>query len=234
VFFHDTASTDDYLDGFYLQGSSHWDALCHVFHPEKGHYLGLEKITRPEDNPIGIDQYANKGIVGRGVLVDLDRYLCSQGRPLQPISCQAIALVDFKATLDSQGVSLREGDILLLRTGWIANWRQSGDFRREMVREPRIPGLGGAAEFSEFFWDTGIAAVCCDNPTVEVYPFESETENLHHRLVVSLGMPLAEMLDLERLAEACAQDGRYDFFFAAAPLNLPGGAGSPANALAIR
>jgi len=42
------------------------------------------------------------------------------------------------------------------------------------------------------------------------------------------------MFDLDRLAEACRADGRWTFFFVAAPLNLPGGIGSPGNAVAIR
>ncbi|MBI4586472.1 MAG: cyclase family protein [Planctomycetes bacterium] len=234
VFFHDAVSTDDYLDQFYLQGSSHWDALCHVHHPERGHYLGLKKIVSPGANPIGIDQLAKLGIAGRGVLVDLERHLQRQGRALRPLSRDPIRLEDLQAALADQGAILEEGDILLLRTGWIGCYRADAAFRREVAREPRIPGLSGVAAFAEFLWNAGVAALGCDNPTVEVYPFESDTDNLHFRLVVNLGMPLAEMLDLDRLAEACHGDRRYHFLFAAAPLNLPGGAGSPANALAIR
>ena len=234
VFFDDPASTDDYLNQFFLQGSSHWDALCHVHHPERGHYLGLKKIKSADANPIGIDQYAKEGIVGRGVLVDIARHLESQGRRLNPISRDTISLAEFKAAVAAQNTVLREGDILLFRTGWMHDWRSLPGFRHEVARQPRIPGLSGAASFAEFFWDAGIAALVCDNPTVEVFPFESEADNLHHRLIVSLGMPLGEMFDLDALAGACHQDRRYDFFFSSAPLNLPGGAGSPANALAIR
>jgi hypothetical protein len=49
-----------------------------------------------------------------------------------------------------------------------------------------------------------------------------------------LGFALAELLDLEDLARACAADGRWEFLFVAAPMHLPGGVGSPANAVAIR
>jgi kynurenine formamidase len=194
----------------------------------------LPPITSQNQNPIGIDHLARGGIVSRGVLVDVARYFSGVGRPLRPVSRDAIPLVEFQAALQAQQTVLEAGDILLLRTGWLQQWRASPEFRAEMGRTPRIPGLGGAAEWAEFLWDTRIAAVGCDNPTVEVFPFENEADQLHHRLAVQLGMPLAEMLDLEELAQVCAQDGRYEFFFSAAPLNLPGGAGSPANALAIR
>ena len=42
------------------------------------------------------------------------------------------------------------------------------------------------------------------------------------------------MWNLEELAEDCARDGRYAFFLTSAPLNIPGGVGSPPNALAIK
>ncbi|MDB6017112.1 MAG: cyclase family protein [Pedosphaera sp.] len=230
----DPAFTGDSLDQFDLHGSSHWEAASHVHHSERGHYLGLKKITRPEANPIGIDQYARHGIVGRGVLVDIARHLKKQGRRLSPISRDPITLADLKAALSTQNTVLQEGDILLCRTGWLTDWRTIPEFRHDVARNPQIPGLSGAAKMAEFLWDAGIAAIASDNPTVEVYPFESDADNLHHRLLVNLGMPLGKMFDLDLLAAACNDERRYEFFFSSAPLNVPGGTGSPANALAIR
>ncbi len=48
------------------------------------------------------------------------------------------------------------------------------------------------------------------------------------------GMPIGEMWNLEGLADDCASDGHYDFFFTSAPLNIPGGVGSPPNAIAVK
>jgi hypothetical protein len=42
------------------------------------------------------------------------------------------------------------------------------------------------------------------------------------------------MFDLEALARRCRAERRWTFFFVAAPLKLPGGIGSPGNAIAIR
>ncbi|MEO5902224.1 MAG: cyclase family protein, partial [Ilumatobacteraceae bacterium] len=78
------------------------------------------------------------------------------------------------------------------------------------------------------------AAVCCDNPAVEVVPGDPAVGSLHRRLLPTLGTTLGEMFDLDRLATACRADGRWTFFFVAAPLHLPGGLGSPGNAVAIR
>ena len=47
-------------------------------------------------------------------------------------------------------------------------------------------------------------------------------------------MPIGELWWLDDLADDCAADGVYEFFFTSAPLNVPGGVGSPPNALAIK
>lgn len=57
---------------------------------------------------------------------------------------------------------------------------------------------------------------------------------LHRRLIPGFGMPIEEFFWLDDLSAACATDRRWSFLFASAPLNVPGGVGSPANALAIR
>jgi hypothetical protein len=49
-----------------------------------------------------------------------------------------------------------------------------------------------------------------------------------------LGTALGELFDFDELAAACRADGRWDFLFVSVPLNLPGGVGSPANAIVIR
>jgi hypothetical protein len=83
-------------------------------------------------------------------------------------------------------------------------------------------------------WNAHPAAVALDNPAVEDIPGSSSVGSLHRRLIPMLGFALAELLDFEALADACARDGRRDFLLVAAPTNIPGGVASPANALAIR
>ena len=57
--------------------------------------------------------------------------------------------------------------------------------------------------------------------------------SLHRRVLPLLGLALGEMFDFEALADRCRQLGRWEFLFVAAPLKLPGGIGSPGNAVAI-
>jgi kynurenine formamidase len=45
---------------------------------------------------------------------------------------------------------------------------------------------------------------------------------------------MGEMFYLKELADSCAQDGVYEFFFTGPPLVISGGTGSPINPLAIK
>ncbi len=57
---------------------------------------------------------------------------------------------------------------------------------------------------------------------------------LHNALMRNLGVTLTEIADLEGLAADCAEDGRYEFFYAAAPLKVAQGSGAPVNPIAIK
>jgi kynurenine formamidase len=78
-----------------------------------------------------------------------------------------------------------------------------------------------------------VAAVCADNVAVEVTPPRGADTRLHPALLGLLGLAMGELFDLSELGEACAARGRYEFLFVAKPWRLPGGLGSPANAMAI-
>ena len=57
--------------------------------------------------------------------------------------------------------------------------------------------------------------------------------NPSRRILSLLGMPIGEFFLVEELAEACGRSDRWSFLFSSAPLNLPGGVGSPNNAYAV-
>lgn len=56
---------------------------------------------------------------------------------------------------------------------------------------------------------------------------------LHELVLVGLGMPILDNLDLDALATAAKERNRWEFLFVGAPLRVPGGTGSPLNPLAI-
>jgi hypothetical protein len=56
---------------------------------------------------------------------------------------------------------------------------------------------------------------------------------LHQYFLSLFGLNIGELWDLKALSETCKKLGRYEFFFTSIPLNVPGGIGSPPNALAL-
>ena len=75
------------------------------------------------------------------------------------------------------------------------------------------------------------------NIAIEVEPFEEPYEHvypLHARLIRDLGLTLGEVWWLEELADACAADGKYEFFISAPPLNVTNASGSPLNPIVVK
>ncbi len=230
---------DDYLDNFYPQASSQWDALAHVKHPVHGAYNGIpdSEMTGRGGMRLGIDNLARRGIAGRGVLADVARYYDRIGKSINFTKAESIPLADVQNTLEDQGVALRGGDILLIRIGWTKFYLSaSAEIKAELAKETVVPGIEGSERTARWLWDNHLAAVASDSPALEALPKPAgeEMEFLHFHMLAFFGMPIGEMWNLEGLAEDCADDGRYDFFLTSAPLNIPGGVGSPPNALAIK
>ncbi len=108
---------DDVLHDFNTQSSAQWDGFRHFPHREHGLYNGLA------DTAHGIDHWAARGIVGRAVLLDLDRWRASIGRPLRQGTGDPVLPDELDACIAAQGSPLEVGDILLLRTGWLTWYR---------------------------------------------------------------------------------------------------------------
>ena len=230
---------DDFLDNFYPQASSQWDALAHVKHPVHGAYNGIpdKEITGRGGMRLGIDNLARRGIAGRGVLADVARYHERVGKSIDFTTAKSIPLEDVQAALEDEGVELRAGDILLVRIGWTKFYLSASDeIKAELAKETVVPGIEGSERTARWLWNNHLAAVASDSPALEALPKPAgeEAEFLHFHMLAFFGMPIGEMWNLEGLADDCAADGDYDFFLTSAPLNIPGGVGSPPNALAIK
>jgi kynurenine formamidase len=248
-------SHDDVLHNWNTQSSSQWDGFRHIRNfaaqadePGTGHFGGV-----PDDEH-GMHHWAQRGIVGRAVLADIGRWRASIGRPLRYDTADPIEATEIAECLAHQGTELREGDILLMRTGWMEWYSQQSEAERTrlaVVSELATPGLRSDEATAEVLWDLHIAALGADNPAVEVWPpgaLRSKDETAavrgdkrrmheiftHTLFLPMLGLPLGEMFVLDALAKDCAEDGRYSGFFTSAPLNLPSGVASPPNALVIK
>jgi kynurenine formamidase len=200
---------EDFL-ALHTHSGTHWDALRHC-----GGDTSIDRLAA--------------SLIGRGVLLDLPRHLGV--RRLEPGFAIKPDLLEACAAAES--VQIRSGDILLLRTGHLA-WFASLDDKRAFD-EVGEPGIGH--DTVAWLREREIAALAADNTGIEVRPPDLPGEQgfpLHPRLLRDLGLTLGELWYLEELAEACAADGRWEFFLSAAPLAIEGASGSPINPVAIK
>ena len=98
---------DDLYHDWNTQSSSQWDGFRHLGHRDHGHYGGVA------DEEHGVHHWAARGIVGRAVLADVDRWRAAQGRPLRRASADAITADDLLSCLADQGTAVETGDVLL-------------------------------------------------------------------------------------------------------------------------
>ena len=157
---------------------------------------------------------------------------------MQPNTRQEIPVSHLEAVAQAQGVTFQTGDILIVRSGWM-KWYLEQDQATRTAYARQVPlqaiGLAQGEESLRFLWNNHFAAVVGDTLAFEVFPaLPGQVPFMHETILGLWGMPIGEMFYLEKLADACAQDGRYEFFFTAAPLNKLGGVASPPNALAIK
>ena len=174
----------------------------------------------------GID-HTLPGVVGRGVLLDIARL---RGVEWIRSDDDPITSADLDAAAERQAVEVRTGDALLVRTGWRRKALMEG-WSVEWLRP--CPGLG--LDAVRWLHDRQMAAVAADNPGVEHLPsgLPDARLPLHCVRIRDMGLQIGEMFDLGALAEDCAADGQWDFFFSAPPLRVTGAVGSTASPIAV-
>jgi kynurenine formamidase len=232
----DTFCTSDDVVVMGLQAATHWDGLGHASYGGRV-YGGRDErvITEQGAGQCGIERI--QYLTGRGVLLDVAR---QKGLDVLP-PAYAISGDDLSATASDQGVEVRSGDIVLVRTGMMAR-AKGGDLAGYLgeldpdLLLPRAPGIGLSC--APWFHRREVAAVATDNITFEVMPWDPEAPGailpMHCLHLVEMGMTQGQNWDLEELAADCAGDGVYDFFLEASPQPFVGGVGSPVNPVVIK
>ena len=232
---------DDVINTFNPQASSQWDALAHA---SCGPNLFFNGATAADILDLGrntVDHWARRGIVGRGVLLDLEPLLGDLVDGYQPDMPVAIGVSELEACRSAAGVDFQPGDILMLHTGFLAWYlRQSRARKLAMADADNLTaaGLEHSEPMVRYLWDSHVSAVVSDNPAVEVWPPDLSADapfgSLHRILLGLLGMALGELWWLADLAADCRRDGASTMLVTSAPLHVSGGVSSPANALAIK
>jgi kynurenine formamidase len=202
---------------------THMDSLCHMFYKGKM-YNGYPQtdVTSQGATKLAVTNFKN-GILSRGILMDIPRlkgvpYL-APGTPIYP--------EDLDAWEKKAGVKVGSGDIVLIRTGrWAARaakgpWKISTNSaglyascaKWLKARDVAVLGSDGASDVMP----SGVAGV---------------TQPIHQLVLIAMGMPIFDNLDLEAVSAEADKRQRWEFHLSAAPLAVTGGTGSPFNPIA--
>ena len=211
-----------------LQCGTQWDALGHIFYDDKmwnGYDAQLVDSNGAQKN--AIDKIKDRA-VGRGVLLDVAKHVGVESLD----EGMAITNDDLNETAESQGVEIKRGDFVIVRTGMMGKCLRTENWGGYAGGD--APGL--AFETAEWIHEKEIAAICTDTWGCEVRPNETtEAQQPWHWVVIPMiGITMGEIFVVDDLADDCTADGIYEFFFCAPPLPITGGCGSPLNPIAIK
>jgi kynurenine formamidase len=219
---------DDKINAF-LQGSTQYDALGHVWYDGQIWNGYDARTTVGGLDKASVEPIAQRGVVGRGVLLDMARYRGKENLD----KGETFTHEDLEACAKAQSVEIEPHDVLVIRTNFLQLFFEQGPAFYEGFNEP---GLTYSPELVRWFQEREIPNLVTDTIANEVTtdPVTGVALPLHCALMRNLGVTLTEICDLEALADSCAADGQYTFLYAAAPLKVHRASGSPVNPLAIK
>ena len=180
-----------------------------------------------EAKALGIQNLAEHGAQGRGVMIDLHHHYGRERR--------AVGYDELMKLMDEDRVEVEKGDMVCVYTGF-------ADLLLEMRKQPdakllhaSCSGLDGRDErLLQWVSDSGLAILASDNYAVEIIPVSLSKPKpaalmpLHEHCLFKNGIHLGEMWHLSELARWLRSHRRSRFLLTAPPLRLPGAVGSPA------
>ncbi len=217
--------TSDYL-GINTHGyaNTHLDALCHIIWNGKLYNgFAASEVGSTGALKLAID-VARNGVISRGVLLDIPRL---RNVPWLEID-QHIYPDELDAAARGHGVSVQEGDVLLVRTGRSQRRKAKGGWSPE-------EGLAGLdAACLPWLHDHKIGVLGSDGVS-DAMPFgyDEDWVSIHVCAIVMMGVHLIDNMDLDTLAERAKALGRYEFQFVMAPLVALRATASPVNPIAV-
>jgi kynurenine formamidase len=200
--------------------TSHMDALVHVYEDLR-HYNGVPASAMKAmagATKLGIEKVG--GFAARAVLLDMTRHL---GEDPWLTPGRGITGTELEEASHAQGVEVRAGDVVLVRTGYLQMW-----FERPSERGFLQPGI--TIDAARWLAARDVVAVGSDNAAVEVIPFDQDDFlAVHKLLLVHHGIYLLAFLDLS----APALDECWEGLITVAPLKVTGATGSPVNPVLV-
>ncbi len=175
--------------------------------------------TRTGFTEMGVDTVGT--VFTRGVLIDVAGL---KGVDTLPDSYE-ITVEDLEQALERQNVELREGDAVLINTGWGLLWEEDN-----ARYNASAPGVGVAA--AEWLIERNPILIGSDNWPVEVAPSKTLPDAslpVHQIALVVNGVHLLENMKLDELA----QRERSEFAFLLQPIKVKGGTGSAVAPVAL-
>lgn len=187
------------------------------------------------------------------VLLDYRSYATAKGIKYDSATKHAISYEDLVRVGEFQGLDIRPqaqggdiriGDILFVRSGFTEDYyRRTKEKNHAIGLRQYAPdgeddeiqawaGLKQEEKMRDWLHDCYFVASAGDSPTMEVFPPPHEGA-LHGYLLACWGMPIGEMVDLEKVAELAKKHKRWTFFFTSAPANVVRGVSSHVNGTAI-
>jgi kynurenine formamidase len=213
-------SGDTFFVSYHGYAHTHMDSLCHFFYKGKM-YNGYsqEEVTEKGAAKNAILNFKN-GIVTRGVLFDIPRlkgvdYL-EPGTRIYP--------EDLDAWEKKARVKVEPGDVVLIRTGRWARRDAKGPW-------PISEGLAGLYVTSAKWLRSRDVAILGGDGAQDVRPsgVDAIAQPIHLLMLVAIGMPIFDNLDLELVAREAAKRQRWEFLVTASPVAVPGATGSILN-----
>jgi kynurenine formamidase len=216
---------DHFAIDFHGYTTTHLDAICHFWGAD-GMYNGRDPKTELtfEGATFGSIEPWSRGIVTRGVLLDIPKL---RGEPYVTED-QPVHGWDLEDAAAAQDVTIEPGDALVVYCGREAWQAASPD---AVYKTPNQPAPGHHASCLEFLREKDVAVLVWD--FLDASPSGYWVSSAIHTGIHAFGLALLDNALLEPLAQACADEGRDEFMLTVAPLNIPGGTGSPVNPIAL-
>ena len=201
---------------------THIDALCHVSHQGKlfGGVDAAGAQTGGRFRQMGVETIPL--MFCRGLMLDIPALHGVQVlAPGTPITAK-----DLEGACRRQGVEVRAGDAVLIRSGWPTHWKDTDTFVGHAHGVPG-PDESAAAWLSERrIRLTGAETIAYEC----IYPERGHALlPVHRMLLVEQGIHIIEVLNLTGLAE----DGISEFLFVVTPLKVVGATGVPVRPVAV-